>query len=126
MYPAIYVSDSNYREGKTAMNAILLKDERSELEFFEAILGAHGPSICRAEEIIRNKREANHRKWEAKLRRANGCHDQVDDDAWLNKEPIQKAQAKSGLSPLRRLDSYTNPYPMDDYGAASGGGVAGK
>jgi len=52
------------------MNAILLKDERSELgAFCEAILEAHGTSICREEEIIRNKREANHRKWEAKLRR---------------------------------------------------------
>lgn len=51
------------------MNVILLKDERTELEaFYEAIVEAHGTSICRAEEIIRNKREANHRKWEAKLR----------------------------------------------------------
>ena len=56
------------------MNAILLKDERSELgAFCEAILEAHGTSICQEEEIIRNKREANRRKWEAKLRRASGC-----------------------------------------------------
>ena len=56
------------------MNAILVKDERSEFEAFcEAIVEPHGTSICREEEIVRNKREANRRKWEARLRRASGC-----------------------------------------------------
>jgi hypothetical protein len=50
------------------------KDERTELEAFcEAIVGADGTSICREEEIIRNKRQANHWKWKAKIRGANLC-----------------------------------------------------
>jgi hypothetical protein len=78
------------------MNAILLKDERTELAAFcEAILEVHGTSICREEEIIRNKREANHRKWEAKLRRASGC-----DGSHIRgeNEPLNRA---AGPPPLR-------------------------
>ena len=75
---ANYVAVPQLRQTNPAhqqsMNATLLKDERTELEAFcETIAEAHDPSISREEEIIRNKREANHRKWEAKLRRASGC-----------------------------------------------------
>ena len=79
------------------MNAMLLKDERSELgTFCEAILEAHSTSLCREEEIIRNKREANRRKWEAKLRRASGC-----DGRHVRRENVPVLPVRPGSARLR-------------------------